>query len=231
MSGGRHQSSPPGFPPAEGRQILLVEDELRLREMLTRAIQEMGFSPTAVPQAESALRLLEQRNERGERNERGFDILIVDLNLPGMGGLELLEQTRTRWPNVQAIILTGFGDLEAAKQAIRLDVVDFLSKPCPLGELEVALDRARNRRLRAAGVDPAAAATPRDRDPAHAAAEVSPPSSSPAAPSLEELEQRHILAVLEKNNGNRTATAAELGISLRKLYYRLGQYQQQGLIQ
>jgi transcriptional regulator with PAS, ATPase and Fis domain len=44
------------------------------------------------------------------------------------------------------------------------------------------------------------------------------------------MEQRHILAVLEKNNGNRTATAAELGISLRKLYYRLGQYQKQGLI-
>ena len=52
----------------------------------------------------------------------------------------------------------------------------------------------------------------------------------PPAPSLEEVEQRHILAVLEKNHGNRTATAAELGISLRKLYYRLGQYQKQGLI-
>ena len=220
MSAGRQQP-PPGYPPGEGRQVLLVEDESRLREMLTRAIHEMGFVPTAAPQAEAALRLLEQRGERG------FDILIVDLNLPGIGGMELLEQARTRWPTTQAIVLTGFGDLDAAKQAIRLDVVDFLSKPCPLGELEVALDRARNRRLKAAGVDPASFASPRES--AEPPAEEESPELPPA-PSLEELEQRHILAVLEKNHGNRTATASELGISLRKLYYRLGQYQKQGLL-
>jgi len=220
VSAGRQQP-PPGYPPGEGRQVLLVEDESRLREMLTRAIHEMGFVPTAAPQAETALRLLEQRGERG------FDILIVDLNLPGLGGMELLEQARARWPLTQAIVLTGFGDLDAAKQAIRLDVVDFLSKPCPLGELEVALDRARNRRLKAAGVDPASVASARE---SAGPAVDEEPAETAAAPSLEELEQRHILAVLEKNHGNRTATASELGISLRKLYYRLGQYQKQGLI-
>ena len=224
MSAGRPHS-PPGFPPGEGRQVLLVEDEARLREMLTRAVQEMGFAPTAAPQAEAAIRLLEQRGDRG------FDILIVDLNLPGMGGLQLLEQVKVRWPTTQAIVLTGFGDLDAAKLAIRLDVVDFLSKPCPLGELEVALDRARNRRLRAAGVDPASI-TPASERPRPATDDEPPedPAETPPVPSLEEMEQRHILAVLEKNHGNRTATAAELGISLRKLYYRLGQYQKQGLI-
>ena len=208
------QSPPPGFPPCEGRQVLLVEDETRLRDMLTRAIHEMGFHPTSVGQAEAALRLLEARP---------FDILIADLNLPGMSGIELLEQTHARWPTMQAIILTGFGDLNAAKQAIRLDVVDFLTKPCPLGELEVALDRARTRRLKAVGAGPLPAAEPA-RPPEEGQAPDTP------APSLEEMEQRHILAVLEKNNGNRTATAAELGIRLRKLYYRLGQYQKQGLI-
>ena len=64
MSATARQPSPPGFPPGEGRQVLLVEDENRLREMLTRAIHEMGFVPTAAPQAESALRLFEQRGER-----------------------------------------------------------------------------------------------------------------------------------------------------------------------
>ena len=222
MSAGRQQS-PFGYPPGEGRQVLLVEDENRLREMLTRAIHEMGFVPTAAPQAEAALRLLDQRGERG------FDILIVDLNLPGITGLELLEQTHARWPTTQAIILTGFGDLDAARQAIRLDVVDFLSKPCPLGELEVALDRARNRRLKAAGVDPASV-TPPTESAASTVEEEAESPDSPPVPSLEEMEQRHILAVLERNHGNRTSTATELGISLRKLYYRLGQYQKQGLI-
>ena len=223
---------PPGFPPGEGRQVLLVEDESRLREMLTRAIHEMGFVPAAVSQGEAALRLMENRGERG------FDILIVDLNLPGMGGLELLEQVHARWPATQAIILTGFGDLDAAKQAIRLDVVDFLSKPCPLGELEVALDRARNRRMKAtAGARPVAAETTSESARQQVVGgegeeEVDGGGTAPSSPvpSLEEMEQRHILAVLEKNNGNRTATAAELGISLRKLYYRLGQYQKQGLL-
>ena len=221
MSAGRQQP-PPGYPPGEGRQVLLVEDESRLREMLTRAIHEMGFVPTAAPQAEAALRLLEQRGERG------FDILIVDLNLPGIGGMELLEQARTRWPLTQAIVLTGFGDLDAAKQAIRLDVTDFLTKPCPLGELEVALDRARNRRLQATGAEPRRLES--SRAEATDEPDDEPGTASDPTPSLEEMEQRHILAVLEKNHGNRTATAAELGISLRKLYYRLGQYQKQGLL-
>ena len=220
------QPPPPSYPPGEARQVLIVEDETRLREMLTRAVQEMGFSPTAAPNAEAALRLLDGR---------AFDILLVDLNLPGMGGLQFLEQARARWPATQAIILTGFGDPEAAKQAIRLDVADFLTKPAPLGELEVALDRARNRRLQAGSGQPA-----RPHLPAHVPEpeedddeDEAPPGKSEAGgptPSLEEMEQRHILAVLEKNGGNRTATAAELGISLRKLYYRLGQYQKQGLI-
>jgi DNA-binding NtrC family response regulator len=233
MSSSSRQPSP-GFPPGEGRQVLLVEDESRLREMLTRAIHEMGFVPSAVSQGEAALRLMDHRGERG------FDILIVDLNLPGMGGLELLEQVHARWPAMQAIILTGFGDLDAAKQAIRLDVVDFLTKPCPLGELEVALDRARNRRMKATGgAWPVAAETTAESasarqqlDEGEGEEEVDGGGTTPSSPvpSLEEMEQRHILAVLEKNNGNRTATAAELGISLRKLYYRLGQYQKQGLI-
>jgi DNA-binding NtrC family response regulator len=216
---------PPAFPPGEGRQVLLVEDETRLREMLTRAIHEMGFVPTAVGLAEPGLRLLEARP---------FDIVIVDLNLPGIGGLEFLEVMRERWPATQAIILTGFGDLDAARQAIRLDVVDFLTKPCPLGELEVALDRARNRRLHLVAAEPgwvgAAARADEDADDAESTVAADRPQGAGATPSLEAMEQRHILSVLEKNRGNRTATAAELGISLRKLYYRLGQYQKQGLI-
>jgi DNA-binding NtrC family response regulator len=216
MSG--RSSPPPSFPPGEGRQVLLVEDETRLREMLTRAIHEMGFTPTAVGQAEGALRVLEGRP---------FDVIVLDLNLPGMNGLEFLEQARARWPGTQVIILTGFGDLEAAKQAIRLDVVDFLTKPCPLGELEVALDRARNRRLQSTAAEPFPFRPEPAQEPEEDEPEPAGPPTGPT-PSLEEMEQRHILAVLDKNNGNRTATAAELGISRRTLYYKITEYQKQG---
>src|SRR5207245_10744712 len=132
-------------------------------------------------------------------------------------------------PDVQVIILTGFGDLDAAKRAIHLDVVDFLTKPCALGALEQAIDRARRRRFKMMQPDLPAP----DEEPMQFSAPSAPPEPDRDAPggvSLEEMEQRHILAVLEKNRGNRSATAAELGISLRKLYYRLGQYQKQGLM-
>src|SRR6201999_2245669 len=88
--------------------------------------------------AEAAIRIFESRP---------VDIAIVDLNLPGMGGMELIEIAHRRWPDTQPIVLTGFGDLQSAKRAMRIDVVDFLTKPCALGDLEIALERARQRRM------------------------------------------------------------------------------------
>jgi len=193
-------------------KVLLVEDEARLREMLSRALAEMGFEPTAVSSGESALRMLEQ-------NPHG--IIILDLNLPGMSGMEFLTAVRGRRPEVQVIVLTGFGDLDAAKKAIHLDVVDFLTKPCALGDLEIALDRARSRLRKEI--------EPELPEPEQPTLEFVPRETSPAV-SLEDVEREHILAALERNHGNRNATATELGISLRKLYYRLAQYQKQGLI-
>ena len=104
-----------------GQPILLVEDEPRLREMLIQGTREMGFQPAGIGSAEGALRLLDKQP---------YPVIVVDLNLPGTSGMELLKTVRERWPTTQAIILTGFGDLNAARQAIHLDVVDFLTKPC-----------------------------------------------------------------------------------------------------
>ena len=193
-------------------KVLLVEDEIRLREMLSRALAEMGFEPTAVTTGEAALRTL-------EHNPHG--IIILDLNLPGMSGMEFLAAVRGRRPELQVIILTGFGDLDAAKKAIHLDVVDFLTKPCALGDLEIALDRARSRLRKEI--------EPELPEPEPPTLEFVPRETSPAV-SLEDVERDAILAALERNHGNRNATATELGISLRKLYYRLAQYQKQGLI-
>ena len=88
-----------------GRRVLVVEDEGRLRDMLQRAVRDMGFEITCAGSAESGMRILE---------DRPIDILLVDLNLPGMGGLEMLEIVHRRWQDMQAIVLTGFGDLPSA---------------------------------------------------------------------------------------------------------------------
>jgi DNA-binding NtrC family response regulator len=190
-------------------RVLIVEDEARLRDMLVRAVTDMDFGATGVASAEAALRHFA---------DQAVEIAILDLNLPGMSGMQLFSRVRKQHPQTQVIVLTGFGDLDAAKAAIHLDAVDFLTKPCALGDLEVSLDRARARLAKTTVVvqspeQPAPAADPTNADN-----------------SMEMVERNHILAVLEKNHGNRAATAAELGISLRKLYYRLEQYQQQGLM-
>jgi DNA-binding NtrC family response regulator len=196
---------------ADALSVLIVDDEQRLRDMLTRAVGEMGYQVQSARSSEQAMRLLEKAPA---------DILILDLNLPGMSGLDLFDQIHMRWPNTQVIILTGFGDLEAAKKAIRLDVVDFLTKPCALGNLEIALSRARMRRT-TGELTPNPSLEP----------EVLPVPTVPGGEAtLNQLEQSHILAVLDRHHGNRAATAAELGISVRTLYYRLSEYQRQGLI-
>ena len=205
---------PPARPPTDPT-VLVVEDEARMRELLHALMTGWGFEVVAARSAEEARRLA---------GERPPDIVVLDLNLPGEGGIEFFRRLREGSPGVQGIVLTGFASIEAAKEAIHLDVVEFLTKPCHLGELEQALDRAM-RRL-------AAAARRCCRPPCRSKPIRTPPSPParprPAGRTLEEIEREHILAALARNGGNRTATAAELGISRRTLYYKLESYQQQG---
>lgn len=193
-------------PPRPDVRVLIVEDEPRMRELLERALAGWGFEVVVARSAEEAIRLT---------SADPADVAVLDLNLPGMDGLDLLRRLRERTAGVQAIVLTGFASVEAAKQAVHLDVVEFLTKPCRLGELEQAIDRAV-RRL----------------PPAHpeigAGAFGSGPAPGAEGVTLQELERQHILAALERNQGNRTATATALGISRRTLYYKLEEYQKKG---
>jgi len=197
--------------PAVDPKVLIVEDEAKMRELLARAIASWGLQTQAARSAEEALRMMEAEPSQ---------IVILDLNLPAMSGMECFAQIRQRWADTQVIILTGFGDLEAAKQAIHLDVVEFLTKPCHLGELEVALGRAKLRLMDKLPL-PEQPPEPPPQPP-------SPPQPEQAPTTLDEVERQHILAALARNGGNRGATAAELGISLRTLYYRLSEYQKRG---
>lgn len=187
--------------PRPPTRLLIVEDEPRMRDLLQRAVANWGFEVATARSGEEAVRQMEADRA---------DIVLLDLNLPGMDGLELLEKLRQKSSGIQAIVLTGFASIEAARQAVHLDVVEFLTKPCHLGDLEKAVDRAM-RRL--PPLYPAAAEQRvQDRE----------------GMTLQEVERQHILDALERNNGNRTATAAELGISRRTLYYKLDEYARQG---
>jgi DNA-binding NtrC family response regulator len=181
---------------------LVVEDERRLRALLVDMIPELGFSVSGTSSAEEAISLLESAPH---------DIALLDLQLPGMSGMELFELIRKRWPAMQVVILTAFGDLETARRAISLDVVEFLCKPFHLRDVELAFDRAR-RRCRQLDKRIPNLATPQSDD----------------AITLRESEYRQILGALQRHAGNRTAAAEELGISRRTLHYRLAEYRERG---
>jgi len=196
--------------PTRTLRVLIVEDEQRLRDLLADVLPDMGFPAVAVRSAEEAARIMESAR---------CDIVLLDLQLPVMGGMDFFDLLRQRWPKTQVIVLTGFGDLEAARRAIHLDVVDFLSKPCPLREIELALERARRRihaTEREKGID----------DDLHPIASDVPNNFTAA--TLWEMERRQILSAIERNKGNRTLAALELGISRRTLHYRLSEYRRLG---
>lgn len=197
------------YDPKTDPRVLIVEDEPRMRELLQRALSGWGFDVAAARSGEEALRLA--------GDQPPPHIVLLDLDLPGIGGLETFARLRERQPELQGIVLTGFGSLGAARQAIHLDVVEFLTKPVPLGDLEQALDRAIRR------ITPALPPVV----PADVASEPPPPPGQ----TLAEVERRHILETLARSHGNRTATAAELGISRRTLYYKLGEYQRDGFVE
>lgn len=199
-------------------RVLVVEDVSHLRDIWLRALNEMGMHGIGAASGEEAMKLA---------RDHAFGIALLDLNLPGMSGLELFGQLRELHPDLAVIIVTGYGTLEAAQRAIQLDVVEFLTKPCGLGELEVAIDRAR-RRIRERGT-PGVGVVPQG-EPIGVPPVVPTDADVGPGTTMMEIERQTILDALERNDGNRSATARELGISIRTLYYRLAEYQRQGFL-
>ena len=120
--------------------ILIVEDDADFRDSSARWMQRKGHNVAAACSGAEALRLCEDRE---------FDVGIFDMNMPGMSGIELLQQVRHNHIAMEVIILTGQGTIESAVQAMKLGANDYLTKPCPLGDLEHHCHLARQRgRLR-----------------------------------------------------------------------------------
>ncbi len=109
----------------EGKSILLVDDEQIILESLTRDLEDEAFQVTAVKSGEYAIARLQ---------ESSFDCVITDLMMTGLGGLQVLQEAK-KYPEISVIILTGYGDMDSAIDALRLGADDFLQKPCDSEEL------------------------------------------------------------------------------------------------
>jgi DNA-binding NtrC family response regulator len=119
------------------KHLLLVEDEAPLREALAERLAEYGFE---VEQAGTGEQAIEQLAEFA------FDIVITDLRLPGLDGTRVLEAALIRYPEIVGIIVTGYGTVKDAVDAIRRGATDFVTKPFQFDELLHALNSALEQR-------------------------------------------------------------------------------------
>src|SRR5207248_9891346 len=123
--------------PESKKHLLLVEDEAPLREALAERLAEHGFE---VEQAGTGEQAIEQLAEFA------FDIVITDLRLPGLDGTRVLEAALLRYPDIVGIIVTGYGTVKDAVDAIRRGATDFVTKPFQFDELLHALNSALEQR-------------------------------------------------------------------------------------
>ncbi len=114
-------------------RVLVIEDDSVLGRVLLDILQQAGFEANHVVSAEEAL--LRLRSDP-------VDILLADLRLPGMGGLELLTQVATRWPEIPVVVLTAFGTVPEAVEAMRRGAADFLLKPFDRAHLIAVLEKS-----------------------------------------------------------------------------------------
>ncbi len=127
--------------------VLLVDDEAVAREGLATALRRDGLEVTTADNGEAALALLRQRE---------YEVLLTDVKMPGMDGLELLRRAREAWPGMEVLVVTGFATTESAVEAMRAGAFYYVSKPFRLGEVrklvreaaDKAQLRAENQRLR-----------------------------------------------------------------------------------
>ncbi len=122
---------------SQGLAMLFADDERSLQELMKLEIPRMGHRVTVCPDGLTAAAALEMEN---------FDCILVDLDMPGLNGIEVIAKAKELSPDVEAIVLTGKSSLDTAIAALRHGAFDYLTKPCKLVEIEALLNRVQAKR-------------------------------------------------------------------------------------
>jgi DNA-binding NtrC family response regulator len=115
----------------------MVDDDPAFRHVMAAEIGRLGFDVAAAASGEEALQKLSELEPQ---------VVLLDLRLPGMNGLEVLKTIRERHSGTEVIMLTGHGSIDSAIDSIRVGAFDYIVKPCPLDELHIRIQRALERR-------------------------------------------------------------------------------------
>ena len=176
--------------PSGGPSLLIVDDDPVFRERLSRAFRDRGYEVRVADGFESAVALA-----RAESPE----VALVDLRMPGRSGLELVRELHVIDAATRIIVLTGYGSIATAIEAMRLGAAYYLAKPADADDVLAALARS-------------------------AAPPLQPVVADYVAPSLARAEWEHINRVLADCAGNISEAARRLGIHRRSLQRKLQKY-------
>ena len=113
--------------------VLLVDDEAEFLETLTKRMKKRGVSVSGVNSGEEALAAL---------NKNPADVVVLDVRMPGMDGIETLRKIKNRYPLIEVIMLTGHARVEVAVEGMELGAFDYLMKPMDIDELMFKLQDA-----------------------------------------------------------------------------------------
>jgi two-component system response regulator RegA len=170
--------------------MLVVDDNSVLNRQLARAFERRGFQVRTAADFDEAV---------AKATAESPEMAVVDLRMPGGSGLELLQKLKSIDPATKVVVLTGFGSIATAVDAMRLGATNFVSKPADADDILAAFARAEH---------PVLEGTPTDYQ----------------APSLARAEWEHIHRVLSDCGGNVSQAARRLGIHRRSLQRKLQKY-------
>src|SRR5215470_7847641 len=113
--------------------ILIVEDDDTLRTVMQLQLKKLGYEATAAPNAERAMDILQKFPQ---------ELVITDLNLPGISGIELLKKIRSEYVGTAVIVMTAYGTIQSAVEAMRCGAYDYITKPIEPYDLKALVSRA-----------------------------------------------------------------------------------------
>ena len=174
--------------------VLVVDDDETYRTRLVRAFQAREYEAQGAPDGETAVALAKKESP---------ELAVVDLRMPGISGLDVVRELKAIDAMTNIVVLTGYGSIATALEAVRLGATHYLTKPADVDDIVASWDRANQ-----------PPGTP-ERRPA-------PEQSS--VPSLARAEWEHINRVLTDCGGNISQAARLLGLHRRSLQRKLSKY-------
>ena len=122
---------------SDKRRILIVDDDEVVRRSYQRSLQSVSRNVEAASDGEEALQTMEQYP---------FDVVLLDLRMPGQDGLSVLRTIKQKWPESEVVIITGYATVASAKEAVRLGAYDYVAKPVGPQDVITVTDAAISRK-------------------------------------------------------------------------------------